>query len=105
MRLSGGPKIRFKAVDVKNVLVARIAEFNRNTRGFLLIIIVTAKPSRADSRTAAAPPYISMPRNTKVSATVIRPLTRGIRTAMNELAITIKQRKKKRASKVWKGKL
>src|SRR5690348_10557030 len=100
---TGEPKITYKTIEVKNVLVARIAEFKRKTRGFLLMITVTAMPSSADSRIAAAPPYISIPRKTKVSATVMRPLTRGIRIAIMELAITIKQRKKNRPSRLTNG--
>src|ERR1043165_270760 len=99
----GKKKRKKKVVRKKNVLVARIAEFKRNTRGFLLMIIVTATPSSADSRIAAGPPYSSSPRKTNVSATVMRPLTRGIRIAIIELAITIKQRKKKRPSRFAKG--
>src|SRR5918996_52748 len=86
---AGGPKIRFKTTAVQNVDAARIAELNRIVRGFLLIISVAVMPSSAESRIAAEPPYINIARKTNVSATVIRPLTRGILIATIELAITI----------------
>ena len=96
--------MKFKTVAVKNVLVARIAEFKRINRGFLLIpISVTAMPSSVDNQIAAAPPNISIPRKINVSATVMRPLTRGILMAMSELATTIKQRKTKRPSSLSYG--
>ena len=86
---AGGPKTRFRTVDVKNVDVARIAELKRIVRGRLLMISVAATPSSADIRMAAEPPYSSIVRKTNVSATVMRPLTRGIGMAMSALAITI----------------
>src|SRR5687767_13607282 len=90
---AGEPTIQFSTATVKNVEVARIAELKRIVRGRLLMIKVAATPSSADTRIAAEPPYISSVRKTKVSATVMRPLTRGIGIAISELAITIKHRK------------
>src|SRR6185503_4610847 len=64
---AGGPKTRFRTVDVKNVDVARIAELKRIVRGRLLMISVAATPSSADIRIAAEPPYNSIVRKTNVS--------------------------------------
>src|SRR5688572_28912978 len=103
MMFAGGPKIQFSTATVKNVDVARIAELNRIVRGRLLMINVAATPSSADTRIAAEPPYSSNVRNTNVSATVMRPLTRGIGMAISELAITIKHRNRKLASRLRSG--
>src|SRR5215212_8657204 len=94
----GEPKFSVSTLAVKKVEVARIAELNRIVRGRLLMLNVAAMPSRAETRIAAGPPYSSIVRKTNVSATVIRPLTRGMGIAMSELAITIRQRRPKLAS-------
>src|SRR5689334_15225 len=100
---TGAPMARLSTATVKKVEVARIAELNRIVRGRLLIINVAAMPSSADMRIAAAPPKSNIVRKTNVSATVMRPLTRGILIATSELAITIRHREKKRASRSRKG--
>src|SRR5690349_14742721 len=66
------PNFKVKAPAVKKVDVARMAELNRIVRGRLLMMSVAAMPSSAETRIAAEPPYISIVRKTKVSATVIR---------------------------------
>src|ERR1044071_9235329 len=96
--LIGEPTVQFSTATVQNVEMARIAELKRIVRGRLLMTRVAATPSSADTRIAAAPPNRNNVRKTKVSATVMRPLTRGMRIATSELAVTIRQRKKKRAS-------
>src|SRR5215510_8333802 len=100
---TGDPSVQLTIVAVMKVEVARIAELKRIVLGRLLIFKVAQTPSNPDTKTAAAPPYSNSVKKTKVSATVIRPLTLGILMAMSELAPTIKQRKKKGASSPWMG--
>src|SRR5262250_33473 len=66
---TGEPSVRLTTVAVMKVEVARIAELKSIVRGRLLIFKVAHTPSSADTRTAAAPPYNSRVKKTKVSAT------------------------------------
>src|SRR5687768_6720094 len=86
--LVAGPTNQSRRIVDKNVDVAKIAELNRIVRGRLLMSNVVQTPSSADIKMAAAPPYSNIVRKIKVSATVIRPLTLGILTAMRELPTT-----------------